>query len=345
MMKLIKRILAVVSILLLAFVVFYFWASSGQLSEDQYSTVRQHHNNFSEFKPETGIISIMTYNIGYLSGMTNNRPVARSKEMYDKNLSEIIQLIKIEKPDLIGMQEVDFKAKRSFFVDQPKMIATGYGLRYEADVISWDKKYVPWPYWPLQYHFGEMVSGQTILSRFPIESHERIVLSKPVDAPFFYNAFYLDRLVEIVKVNVGVEIIIINVHLEAFDKITRQIQAKRLVEITKGYVDKYPTILLGDFNSIPPETRKFWAGKTKGKPDRTIEILREGSNMKSALFFASPEKNTPGYATFPSDYPKYKLDYIFYTPDRIQKIDGYIPQNHTSASDHLPVVMKFKVIP
>ena len=57
-------------------------------------------------------------------------------------------------------------------------MAQALGLTHGAIAISWDKNYVPFPYWPPTAQFGKILSGQSIISRSPIQQNNRIVLEK-----------------------------------------------------------------------------------------------------------------------------------------------------------------------
>jgi endonuclease/exonuclease/phosphatase family metal-dependent hydrolase len=166
------------------------------------------------------------------------------------------------------------------------------------------------------------------LSKYDIVSQERIVLSRVADEPFFRRNMYLDRLAQVVKVEVyGKEIIIINVHLEAFDKPTRLIQTKEIKALYQKYEKDYPVILLGDFNSDP------------ANENATITQILELDNIAVANL---PNEN---YAlTFTSEKPYQRLDYIFYSPTKIQMVSSEILIQFGQSSDHLPQEMKFKLL-
>ncbi len=112
----------VVLVVILALVVFYIWAGSGSVQEDRLSQriTYSHSKPLDNFEPET--ISLMTYNIGYLSGMTNNKPVKPEKEFFEKNMSTFLNNIKTDSPDIVGFQEIDYFSKRSYDIDQMQTI-------------------------------------------------------------------------------------------------------------------------------------------------------------------------------------------------------------------------------
>jgi endonuclease/exonuclease/phosphatase family metal-dependent hydrolase len=324
-------------VLILAFVIFYFWASSGTQPRDKLSEIITYTD--TPAPPGTQeIFTVMTYNIGYLSGMTNNQPAARpDKAFFDKNMETFLQLLEEIQPDVIGFQEIDFHSKRSHYVNQLKTIAEKAQYKYAAKAINWDKRYLPFPYWPPSLHFGRILSGQAVLSRWPILSTERIVLSKPKSKPFYYNAFYLYRLIQVVKIKIGSRnLVILNVHLDAFDRENRENQAKRLLDIYHSFKDDYPVLLLGDFNSIPPDApqKKDFPDEpaTDFRNDKTIQFFLEDPGLKAAEITTF---------TFPTNRPTRKLDYIFYNHDKIELIKVFVPG--IASSDHLPTVMQFSL--
>lgn len=77
---------------------------------------------------------------------------------------------------------------------------------------------MPFPYWPPSNHFGTMLSGQAILSHYPISEGRTHKLTPHLNAPFYYSAFYLDRLLQVIEVSYHDQFVrIMNVHMKAFD--------------------------------------------------------------------------------------------------------------------------------
>lgn len=324
-MKRFFKLLFKVSILLcIAVVGFYFWASSPTLEEASYSQLIQ--NKYAAQIDNDSVFSIVTYNIGYLSGMTNNKAIAKPKSLFDANLETVVTQIKTENPDIIALQEIDYAAARSYYVNQEEEISK-LGYTYVARGINWDEHYLPFPYWPPSMHFGKVVSGQSIISKYPLKNYERIVLERVGDNPFYRDAFYLDRLLQIVRVELnGTEVVLMNVHLEAFDKATRVRQLTKVIELFKEYSQKGPTILLGDFNSDP------------NYKDAAIKKVFELPGIGSAAYSKAAYD-----LTYDSAKPFERLDYIFYTENSIEYVSGKVLKNFAQASDHLPVEMRFRL--
>ena len=318
------------TVLLTALMVFYFWASSSSYPRKKYTEVVEYKT--SAATDSDNVFTVVTYNIGYLSGLTNNQAVERNKQLFDNNLKTAITALKPLKPDLIGFQEIDLDSKRSFNINQVDKIAEALNFAQGAIAINWDKNYVPFPYFPFSAHFGRILSGQAVLSRYPIDFHERIALENVTNKPFFYKAFYIDRLAQITKINIkGRSLILINVHLEAFDVSTRQKQTEFLQKLLSKYVDNYPVLLIGDFNSTLINTEN---------PQPTINLLLKNPSLKSAI--PKDKLSNEESTTFPSDKPIAKLDYIFYTPKTIEAVEWRIISEAKQASDHLPLMMKFR---
>lgn len=331
-----------------AIAVFFLWATSGVYPADRYTEIRSFEDgtdsdtendaengatadSLSNLGGTTDTLTIVTYNIGYLSGLTNNQAVQRDRTLFDTNQQTAIAALNSADADFIAFQEIDFDAKRSFYVDQVAAIAQQLGFMQGAIAINWNKRYVPFPYWPPAAHFGQIVSGQAVLSRYPITENERVVLQKVADKPFYYNALYLDRLAQVTQVDIdGQPLVLINVHLEAFDEPTRRQQTATVLELYNQYAADYPVILLGDFNSSIPNSEEAHP---------TINQLLQAEGIAVAT---SPA-DFANQLTFPSDTPTVKLDYIFYDPEDIESLNASVMTNAAQASDHLPVRMDFRL--
>lgn len=258
--------------------------------------------------------------------MTNNRAIEKPKQLFDNNMNKVLLETKNVNPDIIAFQEIDYNASRSYNVNQETEIAA-LGFNYAARAVNWDERYLPFPYWPIKMHFGKVVSGQSIISKYPLKEHQRIVLQRVESEPFYRDAFYLERLAQVVKVVLnGQEVVLINIHLEAFDKATRVNQFEEILAIFNKYKNDYPTILLGDFNS-----------RARDK-DAVIQKMFAMKGVGNAAF----DMNNLGN-TFDTKNPFERIDYIFYTKNSIEYISGKVLNQFEQASDHLPVEMQFKL--
>jgi mRNA deadenylase 3'-5' endonuclease subunit Ccr4 len=128
-----KLIFRVLFLLIIYFVVFYFWASSSTLNDSDYvSLVKVDVQN----QPKNdSVFSIITYNIGCLSGMTNNRPIAKPKSLFDENMQKVLAETKKVNPTIIAFQEIDYDAKRSYNINQEGQLAN-LGFPYRARTVN-----------------------------------------------------------------------------------------------------------------------------------------------------------------------------------------------------------------
>ncbi|MAD97920.1 MAG: endonuclease/exonuclease/phosphatase [Flavobacteriaceae bacterium] len=324
MKRLIKNIGLLLLSLVFLFVIFFFWASAPSLSKEAYAILGGPKDKMISSKDS--VFSIVTYNIGYLSGMTNNTAEDKPKSLFDQNLEWVKQKVRDVNPDIIALQEIDYKANRSHLVNQQEELVN-LGYPYFAKAINWDETYLPFPYWPPSKHFGKVISGQSIVSKYPLKEQERIVLQRVADAPFYRDPFYLERLAQVVKVELnGQDVVLINVHLEAFDKLTRLNQMREVMLLLNRFKDRYPTILLGDFNSKYQDV------------DAGIQEFLDHPELSSAAL----NNDTIGN-TFNSRNPYKRIDYVFFTKNTIEEVSGRVLNEFGEASDHLPVLMKFRL--
>jgi endonuclease/exonuclease/phosphatase family metal-dependent hydrolase len=337
-----KRFLAIggslLGVLLVGLVLWVAWASTGRLPADELAQTKRYDAAPPQSPPDT--LTVTTYNIGYLSGMTNNKPVVRSDSFLAANLERALSLLRAADADLIAFQEIDYRAARSGYVQQLDTIARRLGYAAAAQAVNWDERYLPFPYGRPAVHFGRTVSGQAVLSRYPVRNHARKVLTRP-DQWIGRDVFYLDRLAQIALLDLGGRpLFILNVHLEAFDQTTRETQAREVRAYYDRLVDTgIPVLLLGDFNSeLQPDSG--------GPPpaDSTLHILLHDTELRTAIPDSVRVTMTPG-ATFPADNPTRKIDHIFYPPDAVERVDQHIACGAPSPpADHCAVTASFRLV-
>jgi len=345
--KIVKILATALGLLVIAFVLFYFWASSKTISDETYNKgsiyrIEAHLKN-SYQKKRT--YSLVTYNVGFGSGMANNLPIEVDRAAYDKNMKLVLGAVQKVNPDFVAAQEIDIDSSRSFYQNQVKDIANAIKAPHGAFLANWSKKYVPFPYWPPAIQYGKMLSGQAVISKYPIVSQKRYNLKAPAANPFYYNAFYLSRVIQETVVRFdGKELYIVNVHLEAFDMPNRIEQTRYLLEIYKKLKDK-PVLIVGDFNCVPTNSTKV--DNYKGYPedtyrnDETMKMLLAEVSLKPAITEARYISDEKKYYTFSSGRPERKLDYVFYN-DKIRFMKSRVMNDAGDGSDHLPIYFEFQ---
>ncbi|QQE67121.1 metal-dependent hydrolase [Leptolyngbya sp. BL0902] len=311
----------------------FFYISSPRWDEADYDNTITYNHPPGPDNPD--ILRVATYNLGYLSGMTNQQAVVRDRGRLETNQGKAIAALQPQNLDVLALQEVDFDAYRSFHLNQQYALSSALALPFAALAVNWDKRYVPFPYWPPQAHYRAVTSGQAVLSRYPIRRNHRLVLERVPTNPFYYNALYLDRVAQMMELDLsGQPLMVMNVHLEAFDAPTRLRQTAVVRQLAEQYAETMPVVLLGDFNSDLDRAEERATGEMP-----SIQTLLDSPVLASA----SPVEAQS--ATFPSDQPQYSLDYIFYTPATLAVRDWQIITTAAQASDHLPMMATLERLP
>lgn len=292
----------------------------------------------TEEKKPGKTLSIMTYNIGFGAGLEGLKGVTYPKTYIQINLEAITKTISHHNPDIVCVQEIDIRSKRSYKIDQVRYIAETCGYPYVAVAYTWNRYYIPFPFTlDIRKHFGKVLAGQAIFSKYPIKSHVVLALPEVNSKPWWYRFFYLHHVLQTVTIQLGDHTVdIANVHFEAFDKTARQKQADYVAYEIEDTYKQLPLFIAGDFNALEtPKTSLIFEdepGVDYGS-DATIGFFKRLPFLKSAT-----DSNGP---TFPSNTPNRKLDYIFYNPTFFKPFSEKRCDDAKTASDHLPVYAEF----
>lgn len=220
-------------------------------------------------------VRIGTYNIAHGRG-----PVLTSKyqgwgdflEEYGLNiqleeakkyfyLDKIVEEFEKINPDILLLNEIDFKTSTSHNVDQVRYLAEKLGMRYYAYGTEWN-------FYSLFYHEH---SGNAILSKFPFK----------VENHFFHDKAreWIAGGFSYMKILVG-DITIFHTHLDSNSQKDRNLQARML----KEHLDdiKGLKLVTGDLNSEPNTENDEDFHISKEKVFETLlgdgTLLRYGSN-------------------------------------------------------------------
>lgn len=202
--------------------------------------------------------------------------------------------------DVCGLNEVRDEGPHKEYTDQAGCIARKIGFHhYFGEAIRFD---------------GNNPYGNAIVSRFPFDSVETIIIPDPADKsePTYYETRCVIRAVAEIE---GKKICFLVCHM-GLAKTERISAVDTILEI----LDKtdIPTILMGDFNAQPD------ASELAPLFERLSDV--DGVTVNR------------GALTCPSDAPTEKIDYILYrglTCKRAEIITEVI-------SDHFPVIAEFE---
>jgi endonuclease/exonuclease/phosphatase family metal-dependent hydrolase len=243
----------------------------------------------------TNSIRVLVYNIHA------GKDVARAE-----NLARVAAIVTDSRADVVLLQEVDNRTKRSGGVDQLGKLRelTGYYGVFGKTI---------------DYDGGEY--GIAILSRRPLVSSSFTRLPVTISDEK-ERARYEERGALTVKVATpGGDVRIVNTHLDAFGPDSNRIQqAVTLLSIANAQRDSGYTLLGGDLNSIPSSA--------------VAAMLQKAGWTDLFTKCGSGEMNS-----FPADVPNRRIDYLFASSDAVCRKASVL---NTQASDHRPVL--FEVI-
>lgn len=360
--KILVSLLIVIGILLVAVAAYVIYMQCQYYRiEDNLSIETE--NNQEEVVQAGTEYKIMTYNIGFgaysqdysffmdtgeMKDGTQTRGhygKGMSAEDVEKNTSGCIERVKEQNPDFVFLQEVDVKADRSYEINQRDEILNSLPEYGSVFANNFHSAYLPVPPWDPH---GAVNAGMLTLSKYHIDSNVRRQF--PVSDAFITKFTDLDRcfVVSRCPVSNGKELVLINVHLSAYDE-GGKIRAKQLellnqVLAQEGEKGNY-IIVGGDFNHDIADTIEAFPSEQKIPPwvfQLSDESLAEG------FHFVKAENCMQVPTCRGADIPYEKgVDYTVV-------VDGFIVSDNVKASaqnidgeflysDHNPVVLTFSV--
>ncbi|MBH5320372.1 endonuclease/exonuclease/phosphatase family protein [Paenibacillus sp. GSMTC-2017] len=212
----------IVGVPVLAFVVFLIYVTAVDYKPD--AQVKLNVVNNPTIKMKQGEpFTVTTFNIGYagndqgqdffLDGGTMSR--SSSKEQTELNLAAITSILKDTGSNMYMLQEVDKDATRSNRIDEVERLSKA--LPEYSSVFATNYK-VPWVLVPVMNPMGKVHAGLMTMSTFESTSHTRYDLPGkekwPVQLMELDRAFIESRF----PVENGKELVLLNVHLSAYDK-------------------------------------------------------------------------------------------------------------------------------
>ncbi len=206
------------------------------------------------------IVKVLSFNI--LHGATTKG---------DFNLDVIANVIKNTNPDIVALQEVDFKTRR----------AKGYDLVTE---LGWRTQMAPLFGRAMYYDNGEY--GEGILSKYSFISTRNVIL------PYSSGNEPRAALEAVISLASNDTIAFIGTHLDHTKNETDRIaQAEKINQVFSK--NKYPTILAGDLNATPGSN-----------PIQILEeVWKPSCDMKNPAF-TYPSDNPTKKIDYIMFYPK-----------------------------------------
>ncbi len=220
-----------------------------------------------------------------------------------QHLEKVINLLEKTKADVLGLQEIKVQGNENL----AEIIAKRLGYEFIYCKAYTTDRHVP------TYDLGN-----AILSKFPIQNHQCILLSGIEHYKKEEGSKTEPRGAAIAEINIGGRIIkFISTHLafsiECKPVEIRDIQLDNLLKV----IDDKNSVLMGDFNSVPESDVVAKLSKRIKNTDPKMKKL-------SWVNYRESEKR------------KYRIDYIFTTPDLKTE---HFQILETDASDHYPLTL------
>lgn len=295
-------------------------------------------------------VTILTYNVGYLSldqsqdffldGGKGVMP--KTDENVKRNLAGVKQIIQDQNPEICLLQEVDIKAKRSYYMNQFEELSKGFK---GTATFSMYHKCLCIPY-PFPNMVGYVEAGMAVLNQYE-NIATRIALPSAYQFPMKAVMFKRNLLKQEIPIaNSDKKLIVIDLHLEAYDDGNTRLQQLEILkkEMQAEYAKGNYVIAGGDFNQTFPniDATKYPVVDTSNFQAATIpnDFLPEGWQYGVDDRVPSCRLLNQPYQPESEKTQYYVLDGYLVSPNiTIQTVETI----HTDFeyTDHQPVVMKF----
>ena len=305
----------------------------------------------TETVSEGQTLTILSWNIGYgglsetadffMDGGTGVR--TQDQDSVENNISAVIDLIGEKNADIVFLQEADRDSTRSWHIDEILRISAANPGYQTAFANNFKVLFLPYPI-PC---IGHVDSGIFTMTRFTASIGQRIQLPCPFSWPVSTLNLKRCLLVERIPVQgTDRELVIINLHLEAYDSGEGKIaQTRMLAEFMQAELDKGNYVIAGgDFN-------QYFSGMDVSMYPLQGSGLWECGELDTSAFPGGwqflMDTSHPTCRSLDRPYDREDESFQFYM------IDGFIVSPNISVdsmetidldfenSDHNPVMMTF----
>lgn len=226
--------------------------------------------------------TVTTWNIGYAGlGADEDffmddgvKAFPDSKEVVEKYMNGVINTIDQSDSDFYFFQEVDLKAKRSYYIDEKEMLDTELSRYSNSFAVNYDVNYVPVPFPPM----GKVRGGIATYGRYAIDQVNRYAMPGQYSWPT--RVAMLDRCMLESRLPIeGVEqeLVLINAHFSAYDDGSIREQQLEFIReyVEKEYEKGNYVVLGGDWNQtfpgVDPENYPLYKDGTFWNPNQIEE--------------------------------------------------------------------------
>ena len=300
---------------------------------------------------EKGILSILSWNIGY-AGLGENadffydggKMVRPPREDYDRYHQGILkQISELDSIDFIILQEVDTFSRRSYGINQFKEFQNTLTSHSGIFVKNYDVLYVPLPF---LNPMGRVVSGLSLFSAYRIQESSQIVFPESFAWP--NGLFMPDRcfIHAIFTLSSGKSLHIINTHNSAFDDGSlRNSQLEILYDIMLGAYENGDYVIAGgDWNMNPAgySNTTFISGDPAFGLSDIAAVEGPEKNWQLAFNTLYPTNRDVSTKYIPGTSIATIIDYFVCSPN-IQVHEVKCLYDGFKYSDHHPVILRFEL--
>ena len=350
MKKFFKIIGSLVSIIIIAFIIFLVYATLNDYKPKPQTIVSENSNpTVISIDSDGLVISLMSWNIGYCginkemdffySGGTQVYP---KEEQVLKNMEGIKDfLLSHFDVNFVLLQEVDISSTRSYHHNQMKEFHKVFD-GYEADLgINYKVFYVPIP---PQKPMGAVESGVVTYSYIKSETSTRYSFEGNFAWP--KGLFLLDRcfLVNRYPTSKGNQLVLINTHNSAYDD--GSLKARQMVQLKEFLTSEYAkgnyVIVGGDWNQCPPGFEPDFQKDKMDNVSRTDIAEDYIPDWTWAYDNSKPTNRRNKTAYKQGETPTTVIDFFLISPN-IEKVEVKNMDMSFDYSDHDPVLAKFRL--
>ncbi len=348
-MKVLRYFLYIILSFIVLFGLFLLFSTIADYKPDERIVIDE-PSNPDTFSVDDSLC-ILTWNIGYCGlgkemdfFYDGGEKVRDSKGNTHKNLDAIIRfLVTNDTVDLMLLQEVDVKSKRTYKINEVTQIndIVGYPNHYFAP--NFKVFFIPIP--PTE-PIGKVLSGLVTISK--LKPSQVVRYDFPGNYPWPKNLFMLDRCFMVSRIHLSnqKDLLILNTHNSAFDGGTlKKHEMQYLKEFVLNEYSKGNYIIVGgDWNQNPPGFDPSAFNNSSGYENFTLEdissdFLPEGWSWNFDISHPSNRSLKASYK--PGKTATTILDFFLCSPNIIPRGIRTVNLDFEN-SDHQPVLISIK---